>query len=258
MKKTRWRATTTNWRLAANEGTSRVGKDGGRANARPTACPPFKRNWGNDGGHGAKNRAFAHPTVHRARAVLPPLDLGDLVGLGAAGGDDLHRGALLLADQRAGQGRGDRDAALLGVGFGLADDLPYRLLVGVLVDQRHGGAELDGVAGQFRDVDDVGARQLVLELGDAALIVRLLFLGGVIFGVLRQVTVRARIRDMRDDARTVLRLPLLQLGLQRGIAGCGHRNLLGHRFSSFISCRPVATRTKAKAERRHYWRVPDY
>ena len=34
-------------------------------------------------------------------AVLAPLDLGDLVGLGAAGGDDFHGRALLLADQRA-------------------------------------------------------------------------------------------------------------------------------------------------------------
>ena len=36
-------------------------------------------------------------------AVLAPLDLGDLVGLGPAGGHDLHGRALLLADQGAGQ-----------------------------------------------------------------------------------------------------------------------------------------------------------
>jgi hypothetical protein len=93
-----------------------------------------------------------------------PLDLGDLVGLGAAGGDDFDRRALFLADQGAGQRRGDGDAALFGVGFRFADDLPYRFLVGVLVDQRDGGAEFDGVAGQLADVDDVGARQLVLEM----------------------------------------------------------------------------------------------
>src|SRR5258708_36524399 len=38
---------------------------------------------------------------------LAPLDLGDLVGLGAAGGDDFHGRALLLADQRPRQRRGD-------------------------------------------------------------------------------------------------------------------------------------------------------
>ena len=81
--------------------------------------------------------------------MLAPLDFGDLVGLGAAGRDDFHRRALLLADQRARQRRGDGDAAFLGVGLRLADDLPHRLLVGVLIDQGDGGAELDGVAAQF-------------------------------------------------------------------------------------------------------------
>src|SRR5580698_6349404 len=71
-----------------------------------------------------------------------PLDLGDLVGLGAAGSHDLHRGAFLLADQRARQWRGDGNLALLGVGFDLANDLPHRLFLGVLINQRNGGAEL--------------------------------------------------------------------------------------------------------------------
>src|ERR1019366_2918712 len=110
-------------------------------------------------------------------------DLGDLVGLGAAGRDDFHGGALLFADQRSRQRRGDGDAALLGIGFRLADDLPNRFLVGVLVDQRDGRAELDGVAGQLADVDNIGARELVLQLGDTAFIVGLLFLRGVILRV---------------------------------------------------------------------------
>src|SRR6476661_8631359 len=103
-------------------------------------------------------------------AALPPLDLLDLVFLGAARRDDLDGCALRLADQRARERRGDRDAALLGVSLRLADDLPHLLLVGVLVDQRHGRAELDGVAGELRDVDDLGARELVLELRNAALV----------------------------------------------------------------------------------------
>src|SRR6266403_1191329 len=93
---------------------------------------------------------FPRPFVaENVKSFLAPLDLGDLVGLGAAGRHDFDRGALLLADQRARQGRGDRNAALLGVGFRLADDLPHRFLVGVFVDQRHGRAELDGVAGEL-------------------------------------------------------------------------------------------------------------
>ena len=110
------------------------------------------------------------PASGLGAANAAPLDLLHLVALGAARGDDLDRGALGLADQRARERRGDRDAAGLGVGLRLADDLPHLLLVGVLVDQRDGRAELDGVAGQLGDVDHLGARELVLELGDAALV----------------------------------------------------------------------------------------
>src|SRR5437016_9722203 len=100
---------------------------------------------------------------------LPPLDLLDLVSLGAARRDDLDRGALAFADQRPGERRADRNPPGLGVGLGLADDLPHPLLLGVFVDERDGRAERDGIAGELGNVDDVGTCQLVLELGDAAL-----------------------------------------------------------------------------------------
>src|ERR1700676_3055969 len=132
-----------------------------------------------------------------------PFQLDDLVGLGAARRDDLDLRAFLLADEGTGERRGDGDLAFLGVGLRLADDLPYCLLVGVLVDQGDGGAKGDGVAGQLRHVDDLGARQLVLEFGDAALVERLRFLRGMIFGVLREIAVRARVGNLLDDARTL-------------------------------------------------------
>src|ERR1700722_8540882 len=157
-----------------------------------------------------------------------PLDLGDLVGLGAAGGHDLNRGAFLLPDQRTRQWRGDGNPALLGVGFDFADDLPHRLLLGVFIDQRDCGAEFDGVAGKLRDVDDIGARELVFELGNAAFVMRLLFFRGVIFRVLGKIAMRARLRDMLDNARAILRLAFLQLDLQRCVAAGGHRNLFHH------------------------------
>src|SRR5947208_12415031 len=69
-------------------------------------------------------------------SALPPLDFLDLVGLGAARRHYLDAGALGLADERAGKRRGNRDLALLGIGLGLADDLPHLLLLGVLVEQR--------------------------------------------------------------------------------------------------------------------------
>ena len=73
---------------------------------------------------------------------------------------------------------------------------------------------LIGVARQFRNVDHVGARELVLELGDAALVERLRFLGGVIFSVLRQVAVRARVGDLLNDAGPLDLLAMLELGLR--------------------------------------------
>src|SRR5712692_2404631 len=87
------------------------------------------------------------PPAPMDTAASPPLDLLHLIGLGAARGYDLDLGALGLADEGAGERRGDGDAARLGVGLGLADDLPHLLLLGVLVDDRDGRAELDGFAG---------------------------------------------------------------------------------------------------------------
>src|SRR5262245_31711514 len=88
-------------------------------------------------------RALAMPNENQGRARpafsvrerddasrgLPPFDLHHLERLGAAGGDHLDRITLLLANQGAGEGRRDGDALLLGVGFGLADDLPHLLFL---------------------------------------------------------------------------------------------------------------------------------
>src|SRR6185437_8155023 len=169
----------------------------------------------------------------RARPAGPPrndaslpLHLHHFVGPGAARRDDFDLRALLLADQRAGERRGNGNSALLGVSLRLADNLPDRLLVGVLVDQRHGRAERDGIAGQFRHVDDLGAGELVLKLRDMALVERLRLFGGVILGVLREVAVRARISDLLNNPRPLHLLALLELRLKCRIAGRGHRNLI--------------------------------
>src|SRR6201996_2700138 len=120
---------------------------------------------------GWKMRSADCAAVRRPPSL--PLDLHHLVGLGAARGDDLDLRAFFLADESARERRGDGYLALPGVGLGLADDLPNGFLFGVLVDQRDGRAEGDGFAGQFRDVDHLGARELVLKLGDAAFVERL-------------------------------------------------------------------------------------
>ena len=75
------------------------------------------------------------------RAALDPLNLHDLVGFDAAGRDDLHHVANFLADHAARQGGGNRDAALLHVGFMFANDLIAGRLFGILVDEANRRAE---------------------------------------------------------------------------------------------------------------------
>ena len=153
-------------------------------------------------------------------------DLEDLVALAAARRVDLDRVALLLADQGAGRGRGDRDLALLHVGLHLADDLVGLLLLGILILERDRAAEHHRVALQLGDVDDLGARQLVLELGDAALVQALRLLGRMVFGVLGQVAMRARLGDRLDDAWALDLLALFQLLFELGVTPGGHRDLV--------------------------------
>src|SRR4029079_8254252 len=85
---------------------------------------------------------------------------------------------------------------------------------------------LDGVARELRHVDHLGARKLVLELGDATLVVRLRLLGGVVFRIFRQIAVRAGIGNLLDDARPLDLLAVLELVLERRIARCCHRDLI--------------------------------
>ncbi len=83
-------------------------------------------------GGNAKNAPEQCPAISDRRHMKPrallPLDLLDLIALAPPGALTSTTRALGLADQRARQRRGDRDAALLGVRFRLADDLPHRLL----------------------------------------------------------------------------------------------------------------------------------
>src|ERR1043166_2157709 len=70
------------------------------------------------------------------------------------------------------------------------------------------------------------ARELVLELGDRALVERLRFFGGVILRVLGQVTVRTRVGDLLDDAGALDLLAVLELLLEHGIARGRHWKLV--------------------------------
>src|SRR5580698_8028755 len=109
------------------------------------------------------------PSPQGGGEPLDPLDLEDLVRLDAAGGVHLDHVAGFLADHRAGDRRGDGDLAGAYVGLVFADDLVAGRFLGVLVDHADRGPELHLRAREFRDVDDLGARDLVLDLGDAPL-----------------------------------------------------------------------------------------
>src|SRR6185312_2307774 len=68
---------------------------------------------------------------------------------------------------------------------------------------------------------DLGVGKLHLDVFDASFDETLLLACGVVFRVLRQVTMAARLRDRLDDARTRLGLQPLELGAQRlGAARC--------------------------------------
>jgi len=130
--------------------------------------------------------------------------------------------------------------------LGLANKLPNGLLLGVLVDQGDGRAEGDGVAGKLRHVDDFGARELVLELGDVALVERLRFLGGVIFGVLGQIAVGPGVRDLLDDARPLDLLAMFQFGLERGVTRPRHGNFV-HRSQT---SKPAKSKLASRSDHR--------
>ncbi len=90
--------------------------------------------------------------------------------------------AHLLADQRAAERRIVGDAAVAGVGLGLADDLVALRLV-VVVEHGDGRAEHDLVARERGRIDDLRAGHPILDLGDLRLDLALPLLGGMVLGV---------------------------------------------------------------------------
>jgi hypothetical protein len=68
------------------------------------------------------------------------------------------------------------------------------------------------------------AAELRFHFLDAAFDERLLFLGGVVFGVFRQVALGTRLGDGVDHRRTLDGLEALQLFLQEFGATLGNRN----------------------------------
>src|SRR5579862_2200553 len=170
-------------------------------------------------------------------------DGDDLVGFVAARGRHLDAVALAFADQRPRQWRGHRKPAVANIGFVLADDAERLLLVGLLVGERDGCAELDDRAGQLRHVDDLGTGDLVLEFAEAALDKALALARGVVLGVLRQVAMRARLGDGADNGRTIDRFEALQLVLQAVVTVDGHRDFVHRTEFALVARQAIKGRT---------------
>src|SRR5207245_9040536 len=74
-----------------------------------------------------------------------------------------------------------------------------------------------------RRVDQLGGAELRLELGDAGLDERLFLARGVVFGVLGEVAVRARLRDRARDRRALDPLQAVELVAELPESRARHR-----------------------------------
>ena len=102
------------------------------------------------------------------------------------------------------------DAARAHVGFGLADDLVGLLFLGVLVDELHRGAELDPCRRRASRRRSPRRGEIRLSSSRTRPSLRALgLLGGMVFGVLRQVAKRAGFGDRLDDPRALNLLAVL-------------------------------------------------
>jgi hypothetical protein len=126
----------------------------------------------------------------------------------------------LLADQRARDRRRNRDPSCLDVGFVVTDDLVGHRVAALLLEI-DGGAEHAAPVGveQLR-VDDLRVAELGLDFRDATLDEALLVARRIVLGVLREIAVRARLRDGLGIGRPLDGLQAVQFGAQRfGTAG---------------------------------------
>ena len=123
----------------------------------------------------------------------------------------------------------------------VTDDLVGHGLVGLGVGDLHGGTE-DHLAGvrQGGHVDHLGILQAPFDIADPRLDHALLFAGGVVLGVLLEVTQLTRLGDGLGDLRTQLGLEVLELVFQGTGALDGH-GVLGHALTP--ACRSCSRRT---------------
>ena len=116
-------------------------------------------------------------------------------------------------------------------------------LAALLVLDVDGDADADDVVGELADVDDLRGAQALLELGDPLLEHRLLVLGVVVLGVLRDVAELARLLDPLGHLAALLGLQLLELRLELLEAFGGEDDVLRHGSLGWVRGAPGGRKT---------------
>src|ERR1019366_5112626 len=131
-----------------------------------------------------------------------------------------------LADERPGQRARDADASLCEIGLVGPENSVRDLFAGVDVGELHGRPEGHAVARELARVDDLGARELVLELLDPSFHERLALARRMVLGVLAEIAGLARRRDRLDDGRALDAPQLVQLFAHAKVPFGRHRDFV--------------------------------
>ena len=134
----------------------------------------------------------------------------------------------------ADEGSADRtfiaDAALVDVGFGRTGDIILfsfiRLIA--LCQDAHMHTDRNGIQAQVTVVHDAGNLQGSFQVSNAGFNHSLLFLGGIVFRVLRKVTVTTGNLDLFSNLGTLDSFQGVQFFFQLFITLMGNNNFFGH------------------------------
>ena len=117
--------------------------------------------------------------------------------------------------------------------------------------QRHGRAKNDAVARVERlRIDYLQSRNLSLKLGNSSFDMALLLAGGIIFGILRKVTLFASFGDGGNDRRTGRLLKIFKLSLELFGSFGRNRNSIEHSLCDSNRQRPDETCSSGRMAKR--------
>jgi hypothetical protein len=103
----------------------------------------------------------------------------------------------------AGNGCSHGNASGFQIGFIFADYLGSRFLIGFFVHHAHSRTEFHSAALHFADVNPIGAADIGFQFQHTAFDKALGLAGGMVFGVFRQIAMRARSGNRFDNSGTL-------------------------------------------------------